>query len=105
VTAPVFVPELVECPDCDAIAVDHLDEEWAVACEAGFTCRDAPQTATWLVQFTPCCDKRPRAALWCTACKDLFLAADRAVCNHCEAVWIPTSAALTLIEPLNRRPQ
>jgi hypothetical protein len=90
----------------EALAIGHLDEDWAVPCEVGrklVTCR-GENPAEFVLWITPCsCCARVRPRLSCKPCLDDILGDQVDVCcQGCNAAYLPASTAIRLIEPLNR---
>ncbi|HEY3559639.1 MAG TPA: hypothetical protein VGL05_19355 [Kribbella sp.] len=106
--APSLIP--ARRATTDTRPIDHLDEDWATPCEAGrgsgeaIACRPR-NPAAFVVWPVVCCPPNNAVTLWCRPCLDELLSADFLACAHCGHVFDPSSTAIRLIEPLNRRPQ
>lgn len=89
----------------DPLLVAHLDEDWAVPCEARKGANDCPNQAEWIAWHVVCCPQATRHRLWCMRHRDYFvhkLGVFR--CRHCGWRVDPAQLAIRLIEPLTRRP-
>lgn len=89
--------------------ITELDAELMASleppCEAAFAHEresDVPP-AEWIAWWV--CPCQPDHMLICTGCKDELLKVGSLWCEGCRVTFIPSSAAIRLIEPLNRRPQ
>lgn len=90
-------------------AIEHLDQDWAVPCDAKLfipeTCAGR-NPAEFIVRLIACCPKRVgMTGLWCATCLDVQRALPKCNCNFCGREFIPASAAIREVQPLNRRPQ
>jgi len=98
----------------EALEIVHLDEDWDVPCEAGrdvpdglgvITCRGA-NPASFVMWTTVCCPKEAERGpvLICKQCLDEALGDPWGIrCAWCNHEFLPSSTAIRLIEPLNRR--
>jgi hypothetical protein len=92
-------------PVADPVAIDHLDEDWAVPCERRYEPNCGSQNpAEWIVYYTRCCPEKPVFTLWCTPCMKRVMARKCKIrCPRCGLVVASVREAYVLIEPLNRR--
>lgn len=92
----------------EPVAIEHLDEAWAVPCDIGRMTKhlgEAPcdRPAEWIAWSVRCCADRSASLLFCEGHRADIAAAPIGYCGHCHTMFAPSIAAFRLIEPLNRR--